>query len=125
MTITNVILRSEEASFIQSTIQTYNQNRGTTISLVEHNLCGTILDKVRSFIVTQIPISFEEPEVALMQYLYTKLIQMHGKPAGDLDYTYYQHYNTNTQQLVTNVLNKLGEGLASVEWVGPPYGHNS
>lgn len=118
---TSITFIPAEANFVQSSMQVYFQNRSAMITDVGRDLAGTILVKVRASMQDGIPINFEQPEVKLMQYLFTNLLQGHGKPNADLDWTYWVHFDPNTRQLITNVLNKLGETLAGVEGNQVPF----
>ena len=116
----SVIFLKEEAQFVQSTMQAYSQNlavggetdQGAAVPVTkyEQGLANSILSKVRPQISNPRsgPISFTEPEAKLMVYLYINYVQGHGKPQGDLDWTYYIRFDTNTQALVQNVIYKLG-----------------
>jgi len=119
----SVVFIPEEAQFVQNTMFAFSQNQavGNTsdagsvapITKSERDKALSILAKVRSQVAdpAKNPIVFTQDEALLMQYLYLKLIQTHGKPQGDLDWTYYIRFNDITMQLVVNVINKIGGRL--------------
>lgn len=120
----SVVFISEEAQFVQSTMFSWSQNQavgGETdngavvpVTRAEIATANSILAKVRGQITdpSKAPISFTKEEAQLMQYLYNKYLQGHGKPQGDLDWTYYIRFDTNTQQLIQNVLVKIGSSIS-------------
>jgi hypothetical protein len=106
-----VTLISEEANFIQVMLEQWSQIEGTVISDRERSMAKSIVKKVRNHIISHlsIPINFTEDETNMLQYLFTKYVQMHGKPAGDLDWTYFVHLIPRTRELIRGILNKIGE----------------
>ena len=54
------------------------------------------------------PFALTQPEAKLMQYLYNNYLQGHGKPQGDIDWTYYIRFDGAAQQLIINVMRKIG-----------------
>jgi hypothetical protein len=116
----SVVFIREEAQFVESTMQAYSQNRavgGETdqgaavpVTKTEIQKANDILAKVRAQVQdpNKTPISFTQDEAALMQYLYNNYLQGHGKPQGDIDWTYYIRFSDSSQQLIINVMRKVG-----------------
>ena len=116
----SVIFLPAEANFVQSTMFAFSQNQAVgsesdqgsvgPVSKPEIVLALSILSKVRIQIsqVVKVAIVFTEQAAQLMVYLYNKYLQCHGKPQGDLDWTYYIRFDTNTQALIQNTMVKLG-----------------
>lgn len=120
----SVVFLPEEAQFVQATMFAWSQNQavggetdnGAVVPVTRGEIAtaNSILAKVRSQIgdPSKTPISFTEGEAQLMQYLYNKYLQGHGKPQGDLDWTFWIRFDTNSQQLIENVLRKVGSNIA-------------
>ena len=70
------------------------------------------------------PISFTQDEAKLMSYFYIQYIQTHGKPQGDLDWTYYIRFDQTTTQLIVNIIRKLGGNIANFPTQTYPQGYN-
>lgn len=116
----SVVFLPVEAQFVESTMQAYSQNMavgGETdqgaavpVTKLERTKALSILSKVRSQIMdaAKAPISFAPDEAALMQYLYNNYLQGHGKPQGDLDWTYWVRFDSQSTQLIINVMRKIG-----------------
>lgn len=132
----SVTFTPAEAQFVQNTMFAYSQNQAianntdagssTPITKVEREKALSIVGKVRGQITQAIPtpIAFTEAEAALMQYLYNNYIQVHGKPQGDLDWTYYIRLDDNSRQLVINVMRKIGCIVPDLPTSTYPQGYN-
>lgn len=132
----SVVFIPEEAAFVQSTMQAYSQNmavggetdNGAAVPITrsERTKALDILAKVRSQIGSPnpTPISFTPDEAALMQYLYNNYLQGHGKPQGDLDWTYWIRFDTTSQQLIINVMRKIGCIIPNLPSGAYPAGFN-
>jgi hypothetical protein len=121
----SIVFIQDEADFVTRTIQDYSQNRSpSNFTATESGYCVSILQKVRGQQLdpSQTPISFTPEESSLMQYLYINLLSMRGKPAGDLDWTYWQHFDINTQALIINVIRKIGGQMPSLPTNSYPSG---
>lgn len=132
----SVVFIPKEAQFVEKTMSEYSQNQalghtsdaGSTVPVntLERAISFSILQKVRSQLTNSAkpPISFTEQEAKLMQYLYTNYLTSHGKPQGDLDWTYWVRLSTNSQALVVNVLRKVGAILPNYPSYTYPQGFN-
>ena len=132
----SVVFLPQEASFVESTMQAYSQNRavgGETdqgaavpVTRTEIAKANSILAKVRGQIQDPnvAPIAFTQDEAQLMQYLYNNYIQGHGKPQGDMDWTYYVRLRDGSTQLVINVLRKIGAITPNLPTTTYPQGYN-
>jgi hypothetical protein len=132
----SVTLLPAEAQFIESTIRAFSQNRavggetdqGAVVDITKTEIQKSldILAKVRAHIQSQfqVPISFTQDEARLMQYLYNNYLQGHGKPQGDLDWTYYIRFDDNAQQLIINVMRKVGCNVSNLPPSTYPQGYN-
>ena len=131
----SVLFLHAEAQFVQNTMFAYSQNQAvanntdaggaTPITQIERDKALSIVAKVRKQISSPtIPISFTEAEAQLMQRLYIQYIQVHGKPQGDLDWTYWIHFDDSARQLVVNVIRKVGGIMPTFPASTYPQGFN-
>lgn len=132
----SVIFLPAEAQFVESTMRAYSQNRavgGETdqgaavpVTKSEVHKALDILRKVREQMKSnfQTPISFTSEEAALMQYLYNNYLQGHGKPQGDIDWTYYIRFDDTSRQLIINVMRKVGCIISNLPPGTYPQGFN-
>lgn len=118
----SVVFIPAEAQFVQSTMFAFSQNQAldnntdagssSPVTTTERAKALSIVNKVRAQLTRsgsiQTPITFTEGEAKLMQYLYTNYLQCHGKPQGDLDWNYWVRLDTNSTQLLINVMRKIG-----------------
>src|SRR5271157_1073381 len=101
----SVTFLSQEAQFVANTMFAWSQNRAVgsetdqgavvPITKSERQKALDIVAKVNAQIknASSGPIAFTQPEAQMMTYLYIKYIQTHGKPQGDLDWTYYIRFD--------------------------------
>jgi hypothetical protein len=132
-----VIFTSQEAQFVESTMRAYSQNQavggetdnGAAVPITKGEVQKAldILSKVRVQIVdpNRAPISFTSDEASLMQYLYNNYLQGHGKPQGDLDWTYYIRFDDISTQLIISVMRKVGCMVPDLPTSTYPLGRNS
>lgn len=125
-----------EAQFIANVMQAYSQNRALgsesdagsvgPVTQVEISLALSIVSKVNNQIMQKDkrPISFTSEESYLMQRLFTTYIQTHGKPQGDIDWTYYIRLDSTSTQLVVNILRKLGSNIQNLPSLTYPQSYN-
>jgi|SRR5665213_1515743 len=131
-----VVFIPEEAQFVESTMRAYSQNQaaggetdnGATvpITLGEKQKALDIISKVRTQIMdaNKSPIVFTPEEAALMQYLYNNYLQGHGKPQGDLDWTYWIRFDDSSRQLIINIMRKIGCNMGAYPTSVYPTGFN-
>lgn len=132
----SVVFIQAEAEFVQSTMFSYSQNQalggqsdsGSAVPVTRGEITTalSILSKVRKQLQdpNKNPISFTESEAQLMTYLYIKYIAMHGKPQGDLDWTYWVRLDDSSRQIVINVIRKLGGNVSNLPATTYPQGFN-
>jgi hypothetical protein len=132
----SVVFIPAEAQFVQNTMFQFSQNQAvanntdaggaTPITQAERLKALDIVGKVRKQITdpTHAPIAFTEAEAQLMQRLYVQYIQVHGKPQGDLDWTYWVHFDDSSRQLVINVIRKVGGLMPNLPASSYPQGYN-
>lgn len=113
----SVIFISDEANLIQSVITPYSQIEGHANADTDRIIARSILLKVREQILSHflLPINFTEQEIILLQQILTRYITTHGKPAGDIEATYWVRFDMTTRQLLANILNKVGENLGPIQ----------
>jgi hypothetical protein len=116
----SVTFLPQEAQFVANTMFAWSQNRAVgsetdqgavvPITKSERQKALDIVKKVNTQIqnANSGPISFTQAEAQMMIYLYTKYLQGHGRPQGDLYPTYWITFDTSAQALIINVLGKLG-----------------
>lgn len=131
-----VIFIPAEAQFVESTMRAFSQNRAVgsetdqgavvPITQVELDSALCILNKVRAQVQGEFktPIVFTQAEAQLMQYLYNRYLQGHGKPQGDIDWTYYTRFDDSAQQLIINVMRKVGCIVPNLPAGTYPQGYN-
>jgi len=132
----SVVFIPAEAQFVQNTMFAFSQNQAvanntdagsaTPITKNERLKALDIVSKVRKQLTdpAHLPIAFTEAEAQLMQRLYVQYIQVHGKPQGDLDWTYWIHFDDNARQLVINVIRKIGGIMPNMPTSTYPQGFN-
>lgn len=131
----SVLFIPAELQFVESTMRAYSQNQavgGTTdngaavsVNRSEIQTALDILSKVRAQITEPtVAIKFTQPEAQLMQYLYNNYLQGHGKPQGDLDWTYYIRFSDSSAQLIINVMKKIGCNVSNLPASTYPQGYN-
>jgi hypothetical protein len=125
-----------EAQFVANTMFAWSQNQAVgsesdqgavvPITKSERQKALDIVAKVNKQIsnASSGPISFTQPEAYMMTYLYIKYIQTHGKPQGDLDWTYYIRFDDTSNQLIVNIIRKLGGNVSNLPATTYPQGFN-
>ena len=132
----NVVFIKAEGEFVQSTMFSYSQNQAlggqsdsgsaVPVTRAEITKALSILSKVRKQLQdpAKASICFTEAEAKLMMYLYINYIAMHGKPQGDLDWTYWVRLDDSSRQIVINVIRKLGGVVPNLPATTYPQGFN-